>query len=105
MPRRNRRRTAPARSSSVAGILAGMSDVDWDGERWRVVVITGSGARKEYRCPGCDQIIRIGQPHVAVWLDEGDGQDRRHWHNGCWAARERRGPLTRRPRGPAGRRP
>ncbi len=28
-----------------------------------------SGA-KEYRCPGCQQIIRIGTPHVVAWTED-----------------------------------
>jgi len=47
---------------------------------------------KTYRCPGCDQEIRPGTPHVVAWPgdERGDLTDRRHWHTGCWAARDRR---------------
>ena len=53
---------------------------------------------KTYRCPGCDQEIPAGVGHVVVWpADErGDLTDRRHWHTGCWRARDRRGPTARR---------
>ena len=41
-----------------------------------------------YRCPGCDQLIPPGVPHVVAWPEDGDAVDeRRHWHRACWAAR------------------
>ncbi|MFV0534593.1 MAG: hypothetical protein ACK5MR_13175 [Cumulibacter sp.] len=99
MPRHNRRRSEPQRTSSVPGILGASNEVDWKGERWRVVPVTGSAARKEYRCPGCDQVVRIGQGHVVVWSHyDVDGDDRRHWHSPCWGARDRRGPGVKRTR-------
>ena len=59
-------------------------------------------AVKAYRCPGCDQEIRPGTPHVVTWpayardsdLDPWDtdsaADQRRHWHTACWRARDRR---------------
>lgn len=47
-------------------------------------------ASKEYRCPGCLQMIAVGAPHVVVWPEEAAfGVDvgveaRRHWHTACW---------------------
>jgi hypothetical protein len=37
---------------------------------------------------------------VVAWpVDErGDERDRRHWHTGCWRARDRRGPTVERSR-------
>ena len=68
-----------------------------DGE-WLVRRIPGAQATKVYRCPGCDHEIRPGVPHVVAWpaLEYGSVQDRRHWHTGCWAARDRRGPSSKR---------
>jgi hypothetical protein len=68
-----------------------------DGE-WLVRNVPG--ADKTYRCPGCDQEIPPGVGHLVAWpADErGDLTDRRHWHTGCWRARHRRGPTTRRAR-------
>ena len=44
---------------------------------------------REYRCPGCDQLIRPGTPHLVVVPD--DGIDlRRHWHTPCWQREVRR---------------
>jgi hypothetical protein len=65
------------------------------GQEYVVRKVTGSAATKPYRCPGCHQVIRPATPHTVAWpvlpstfsstatgLDE-----RRHWHNGCWASR------------------
>ena len=65
-----------------------------DGD-WVVRSITGSSSTKTYRCPGCDQEVRPGTPHVVAWpFDVPDAQEhRRHWHTPCWSARDRRGPT------------
>jgi hypothetical protein len=65
---------------------------------WMVRAIPGGAATKTYRCPGCDQEIRAAVPHVVVWPADGRGDlgDRRHWHTGCWRARDRRTPTIRR---------
>ena len=72
-----------------------------DGD-WAVRQLTGSGSDKTYRCPGCDQEIRPGTPHVVAWpvyardsdLDPWDTESaadrRRHWHTVCWRHRDRR---------------
>lgn len=50
---------------------------------------------KEYRCPGCDHIIRPGSWHlVVVPLDDPDS--RRHWHTECWRSELRRTGQYRR---------
>lgn len=61
---------------------------------WHVRTISGAGAAKTYRCPGCQQEIRPGLPHVVAWrADRHDGEEhRRHWHTPCWNARARRRP-------------
>ena len=68
-----------------------------DGE-WVVRTVPGSAATKDYRCPGCDQVVAAGVAHLVAWPadDEGAVADRRHWHTGCWQARGRRGPMVRR---------
>jgi len=66
---------------------------EWQGEMWTVRTVPGANAVKEYRCPGCAQLIRVGVPHVVVWPENDlEAGDRRHWHSVCWAARDRRRP-------------
>ncbi|MEP6462171.1 MAG: hypothetical protein ABJC62_01860 [Frankiaceae bacterium] len=87
-PRRALRRTRPA---STARPLDGISvavEHHADGE-WRRRRISAAGARKVYRCPGCDQEIRTGTPHTVAWPADAP-TDRRHWHTACWGARDRR---------------
>ncbi len=61
--------------------------------------VTGQAAVKQYRCPGCDQLTRPGQPHVVAWpAHDLDADDRRHWHTACWSARDTRGPGVQRSR-------
>ena len=72
-----------------------------DGD-WVVRPVPGAATGKSYRCPGCDQEIRPGIPHVVTWpafvrdsdLDPWDvdsaADGRRHWHTACWRARDRR---------------
>ena len=45
-------------------------------------------AVKEYRCPGCDHEIRVGEGHKVVVPLDAPGE-RRHWHTGCWFRAER----------------
>ena len=48
------------------------------------------GNDKTYRCPGCQQEIAGGTPHVVAWADdslfgaEAALAARRHWHTACW---------------------
>lgn len=58
---------------------------------YTVVPVPAAAAQKTYICPGCDQTIAPGIAHIVAWPeDDTDGQWRRHWHTGCWVARERR---------------
>lgn len=67
-----------------------------DGYEYEVRVIAASRAVKTYRCPGCDHEIRVGISHVvALPLDVGDVDDRRHWHTACWGNRSNRSPTRR----------
>lgn len=50
---------------------------------WVVRPVAGAFATKEYRCPGCDHVVRIGTPHVVAWPPERE-DERRHWHTPCW---------------------
>jgi hypothetical protein len=82
MPRRHRSardREAPAPAAkgpvNVAPTWARAEDVT-------VRAVSGE-AGKTYRCPGCNQEIRPGIPHLVVASDD-DMEGRRHWHTPCW---------------------
>ncbi|RKN09438.1 ATP/GTP-binding protein [Streptomyces radicis] len=97
-PRRNRPRAA-AKPQDRRGGEYGLEDTEsWRGEEWVVRRVTGGAAAKHYRCPGCDQEIPPGVPHVVSWPREGAVDDRRHWHGACWNARDRRGARPPRSR-------
>ena len=62
--------------------------------------VPGEGARKPYRCPGCQQVIPVGTPHLVVWPAPGGAaapwgilavDGRRHWHTSCWQRWSTRG--------------
>ena len=48
-------------------------------------------ATKPYLCPGCNRDIPAGAGHLVVVPTEAPDL-RRHWHKGCWTARDRRRP-------------
>ena len=89
MPRRHPRPERPHRPA------AGGEGTDYEQHAdggWYVRRLTGITVGKAYRCPGCEQVIPVGAPHLVAWSAEGDGTDRRHWHSTCWSARDRRHP-------------
>jgi len=96
VPRSNRHRHrhehVPLRS---AGHVRAESGPDGD---WVVRSVPGSASTKDYRCPGCDQLITAGTGHLVTWPagEHGTVADRRHWHSGCWAHRLHRRPGGRR---------
>ncbi|MEJ7635141.1 hypothetical protein [Aeromicrobium sp.] len=86
MPRRRvAQRTGPALRTHTEQIVTKA-----DGA-WYVRQIRGSGAGKDYRCPGCAQVIRPVTAHLVAWpvqkalLSEAAIDERRHWHTACWA--------------------
>jgi hypothetical protein len=91
-PRRHRR---PQDDSPAGDGARGFESVEeWPDGDWVVRAVRGE---KTYRCPGCDQEITTGLPHVVAWPAEGGGaDDRRHWHRPCWNARLRRGVKVHR---------
>ncbi|MFV2018053.1 hypothetical protein [Micromonospora sp. LOL_023] len=112
-PRRNRpvRRDSGSRSGHGTGgppepvdqerVRRGVAAVQsWSDGDWMVRSVPGPAATKTYRCPGCVQEIRPGVPHLVAWPADGRGDltDRRHWHQGCWRAREQRRPAIERSR-------
>jgi hypothetical protein len=98
-PRRHYRRPDAAADLDSDRVRRGVDAVqEWNDGEWRVRSIPGEAAGKTYRCPGCEQEIRPGVPHLVAWPADGRGDltDRRHWHNGCWRARDRRAPTVQR---------
>ena len=70
----------------------------WPDGDWVVRPVPGAGTTKAYRCPGCDQEIVPGTPHIVAWPADGTlmsggvgVEERRHWHRPCWQYRLRRG--------------
>lgn len=98
MARKNRRRDDEVRPLGP-GYASRTVESHPDGD-WVVQRISGQRAVKEYRCPGCDHVVAPGTPHVVAYRDDdpAGSEHRRHWHSPCWAARDRRGPRTRRGR-------
>lgn len=88
MPRRN-----PPRPDPPPRPLGGGSFQRTEGD-WLVRDITAAQATKTYRCPGCDHEVHPGTPHLVAWPADPHASvaDRRHWHRGCWSARDRRRP-------------
>jgi hypothetical protein len=105
-PRRNhpRDRSARAEEPDRPDDERGRRGVEgvqqWQDGEWTVRSIFGGAATKTYRCPGCHQEIRPGVAHIVAWPFDGRGDetDRRHWHTGCWRARDRRAPTVERSR-------
>jgi hypothetical protein len=115
-PRRNRTYRRDARERGELPdqrVRKGVEGVQrWPDGEWVVRSIFGGAATKAYRCPGCMQEIRPGAAHVVAWpVDAPDAEsapavvpavhgveERRHWHTGCWQARDRRGPAVERSR-------
>jgi hypothetical protein len=102
-PRRTRRERAGPQPD--LGLMA----ESWPDGDWVVRPVSGAAAVETYRCPGCDQEIRPGTPHVVAWPAQaqpfgisvdfgeqgGGGQgvgERRHWHRPCWQRRMHRRP-------------
>jgi hypothetical protein len=87
--RRTNKYTRPARPLRTE--WAGSSQKS-DGN-WITRSVDADHATKTYRCPGCNQEIKPGTPHIVVWphtppIGSTSGvEHRRHWHTGCWNAR------------------
>ncbi|WP_040160441.1 hypothetical protein [Nigerium massiliense] len=87
-----RRPSKHLRSPRPLSASLGRSEVKSDG-RWIIKNIPAERAEKRYLCPGCNRDIPVGVAHLVAWPDEphiGSStglDDRRHWHNACWARR------------------
>jgi hypothetical protein len=91
-PRRGRRRPAAAPAADEPPVRLGPPQVqEWPDGDWIVRQVPAAAATKVYRCPGCNQELQTGTPHVVVWpADAPAAEGRRHWHNSCWQRRPRR---------------
>jgi hypothetical protein len=102
-PRRNRPSAAGSgrrADEDPSGRYGGwQSSESWQGESWSVRHVAGASAQgKTYRCPGCDQQIPSGVPHVVAWPEHCGVDERRHWHKACWNAKDRRTTRVQRSR-------
>jgi hypothetical protein len=87
MPRRHR--SARERSGTPEPLERPLNVApEWASLDGFIVRVSGEGG-KTYRCPGCQQEIRPGTPHLVV-VPEGRMEDRRHWHTPCWRREVRR---------------
>ncbi|WP_296392242.1 hypothetical protein [Williamsia sp.] len=88
MPRHNRRDRPPPRAASAGPlhrVETGPAGYEVD---HHVRPISGTAATKTYLCPGCNHSIVPGTAHIVAWpVDDRGGDDRRHWHTGCWRGR------------------
>ncbi|MCW2830996.1 MAG: hypothetical protein JWP31_1688 [Aeromicrobium sp.] len=85
MPRRRVARPGPAPFRVPTEQVEAKADGAW------VVRATRGSATKDYRCPGCSQLIARGVGHVVAWPEEkallsaAAIDERRHWHTTCWS--------------------
>jgi hypothetical protein len=68
------------------------TETDTDGLEVEVRRVQPYQASKPYLCPSCNRDIPAGTGHLVVVPVEAPDL-RRHWHKGCWTARDRRRPL------------
>jgi hypothetical protein len=82
MPRRNRRERPQPKPLSTGGRR--WEERGRDGSVWLVQQVRGSD--KAYVCPGCNQTIPDGTPHLVAWREDSiiGVEGRRHWHSPCW---------------------
>ena len=90
----------PGAPGSSLDMPAGLQRTEeWSDGDWVVRLVPGVAATKAYRCPGCDQEIPAGIPHVVAWPALTPGLEmRRHWHRACWQRRLHRRPGKLKPR-------
>jgi hypothetical protein len=86
------RKTRKVRPAVPAAPLGPERIEDWPDGDWVVRPVPGAAATKPYRCPGCDQELFPGVPHVVVWPTHAGATARRHWHTVCWQRRLQRRP-------------
>jgi hypothetical protein len=105
LPDETPRRSRPGAGPAAAGAGRGPSEPasvgpeqieSWPDGDWVVRLVPGAASAKSYRCPGCDQEIPAGTPHLVAWPSLSPGlSERRHWHRPCWDRRTQRRPGRR----------
>ena len=100
VPRRGQpaagRKAANARTEEGSAVSGPERHETWPDGDWVVRLVPGTTSTKSYRCPGCDQEIPPGTPHLVAWPAELPGPaGRRHWHRPCWEQRMLRRPGRR----------
>ena len=87
MARRRNKHLRPPRPLVTAGSVRRETK---SGVTHFVRAIRAGQSNKDYRCPGCNQLVRSGAAHVVAWPEESplgvaSGlETRRHWHTYCW---------------------
>jgi hypothetical protein len=101
-PRRTRGGAGPGTAGAGRGpgrdpATIGPEQIEsWPDGDWVVRLVPGAASAKSYRCPGCDQEIPAGTPHLVAWPSLSSGpSERRHWHRPCWDRRMQRRPGRR----------
>src|ERR1035441_10283733 len=56
--------------SETTARLGPPQEQEWPDGVWVVRRVPGAAAAKTYRCPGCDQEIIPGTPHMVVWPEQ-----------------------------------
>ena len=69
MPRANRRRDD--HRPLAAGGFGETTTERYAGSLWTVRRVSGARATRTYLCPGCQQEIAVGTPHVVAWPADG----------------------------------
>jgi len=93
MPRRNRRDPGDVGPPAAAPVSRSDAPV------WALVPgydVRQVAGDKDYRCPGCDHLVRAGSWHLVV-VPQDDTDARRHWHTECWRKELRRSGAYRAP--------
>ena len=85
MPRRNRRGLEEVPElDGLAERILGPESSRLEGFSVR----SSTNKLKRYKCPYCGGWVEPGSRHL-VAVPEGEPEDRRHYHTGCWAKQVR----------------
>lgn len=96
MGRKSRRRKPQPRGDITRVLGPTRHTVTFAGQEWTVQPVRGNDSGRSFTCPGCQQQLSAGIGHIVAWPTHSIGglggvEDRRHWHEPCWQARDTRG--------------